>query len=66
MFGSFKIIKVRKNPNSSHTFVFGWFESCFDLVLFSVGNCTMKKAKNATLLCKPDALHLGEQQVSAF
>ena len=65
-FGNFKIIKVRKIPNSSHIYVFGWFESCFDLVLFWVGNCMVKKAKNATLLCKPDALRLSEGQVSTF
>ena len=26
----------------------------------------VKKAKNATLLCKPDTLRLGEGQVSTF
>ena len=31
------------------------------MVLFWVGNCTVKKAQNATLLCKPDALRLGEE-----
>ena len=36
------------------------------MVLFWVGNCNVKKAKNATLLCKPDTLRLGEGQVSTF
>ena len=31
------------------------------MVLFWVGNCIVKKAQNATLLCKPDALRLGEE-----
>ena len=32
-FDSFKIIKVRKNPNSSHICVFGWFELGLRVVL---------------------------------
>ena len=58
---AFKIIQVRKNPNSSRKCVFGWFELGFEVgfefVLVWSWICLVKRAKNATFLFNLDARH---------
>ena len=60
--------KVRKNPNSFHKCVFGWFELGLRLVLilFHFGiEIFCEKGQNVTLMFRHDAVCLGEESFSS-